>query len=84
MRHRFVIQVPIGAVAIKDIEFDLTSRHELVPILMALQYLYLHRKDALDITLGLFILIRDLTFNHFFLPFADKNRNCPYNALKFT
>ena len=53
MRHRFIIQIPLGAVAIKDIEFDLTSRHELVPILMALQHLYVHRKDTLDIILGL-------------------------------
>lgn len=53
MRHRFIIQIPLGAVAIKDIEFDLTSRHELVPILMALKHLYVHSKDTLDLILGL-------------------------------
>ena len=53
MRHRFIVQISLGAVPIKDIEFDLTSRHELVPILVALQHLYVDCKDTLDIILGL-------------------------------
>lgn len=48
MRHRFIPQMSIGAVGIADIEFNITSRHELVPILMALQHLYVDARPQLD------------------------------------
>ena len=48
MRHRFIPQMSIGAISIADIEFNTASRHELVPILMALKYLYLEARHQLD------------------------------------
>ena len=47
MRSKFISQMPLGSVAIADIEFDVFSRHELVPILMALQYLYVEGQETL-------------------------------------
>jgi hypothetical protein len=38
----------IGAVPIAEIEFDVFNRHELVPILMALQHLYVNRPQVLE------------------------------------
>ena len=46
MRSKFISQMPLGSVAIADIEFDVFCRHELVPILMALQYLYVECKET--------------------------------------
>ncbi len=47
MRARFEPQISLGTVDIEDIELDMTSRHELTPILAALQYLYAHHRDQL-------------------------------------
>jgi len=41
-------QIPLGAVPIAEIEFDVFCRHELVPILMALQHLYVNRPQLID------------------------------------
>jgi len=46
MRVKFVQQMTIGMIPIEEIEFDVFSRHELVPILMALQHLYVHHMDV--------------------------------------
>ena len=48
MRHSFIPQMTIGATAISEIEFDIYSRHELVPILMALQHLYVNRRSCIE------------------------------------
>jgi hypothetical protein len=48
MRSKFITQMPIGAVPISEIEFDVFCRHELVPILMALQHLYVQKPRLLD------------------------------------
>lgn len=53
MRFRFVPQVKLGTTPIGDIDFDLYSRHELVPILMALQHLYVHCPAQLEKILAL-------------------------------
>lgn len=42
MRNQINNQLGLDACFIADIEFDLTSRHEIVPILMALQHIYTH------------------------------------------
>jgi len=46
MRVKFTPQMTIGMIPIEEIEFDVFSRHELAPILMALQYLYVHHMDV--------------------------------------
>lgn len=46
MRHPFIPQMRIGSIPISEIEFDIYSRHEMVPILMALQHLYVNRKSS--------------------------------------
>ena len=48
MRSRFIPQMTIGSVPIADIQFDVFCRHELVPILLALQHLYVNRKQTLE------------------------------------
>jgi hypothetical protein len=48
MRSKFIPQMAIGAVPIAEIEFDVFNRHELVPILMALQHLYVNRPQVLE------------------------------------
>ena len=48
MRHRFIPAPTLGAVPIHKIELDITSRHKLVLILMALQHLYVNCFDVLD------------------------------------
>ena len=48
LRHSFIPQMTIGATAISEIEFDIYSRHELVPILMALQHLYVNRRSCIE------------------------------------
>ena len=48
MRSKFIPQMAIGAVPIAEIEFDVFNRHELVPILMALQHLYVNRPLVLE------------------------------------
>ncbi len=40
MRHNFIPQMSLDSTDISEIEFNIFSRHEMVPILMALQYLY--------------------------------------------
>jgi len=42
-----------GAVPIGEIEFDVFNRHELIPILMALQHLYVNCKPLLEEMLDL-------------------------------
>jgi hypothetical protein len=48
VRSKFIPQMTLGAVPIAEIEFDVFSRHELVPILMALQHLYVDRPQVLE------------------------------------
>ena len=48
MRTKFIPQMTIGAVPIAEIGFDMFNRHELVPILMALQHLYMNRPQVLE------------------------------------
>lgn len=48
MRSKFILQMQLGSVPIAEIEFDVYSRHELVPILMALQHLYVNQPRVLD------------------------------------
>ena len=48
MRSKFMPQMPLGAVPIAEIEFDVFCRHELVPILMALQHLYVNRPQVIN------------------------------------
>lgn len=42
MRKRFESQLELGATPISEITFNLKSRHELPPVLMALQYIFVH------------------------------------------
>ena len=44
MRQAIKTQISIGSKAISEIEFDLNSRHEIIPILMGLQRIYKRRK----------------------------------------
>ena len=53
MRFRFTPQLQLGTESIKDIELDLTSRHEIMPVLMALQHLYVNCHDTLEKILDL-------------------------------
>lgn len=53
MRYRYTPQLQLGTVSIKDIEFDLTSRHEITPVLMALQHLYVNCHETLEKILNL-------------------------------
>lgn len=48
VRSKFIPQMTFGSVPIAEIEFDVFCRHELVPILMALQHLYVNRPRVLD------------------------------------
>jgi hypothetical protein len=48
MRKRFQPQLQLGTVPINEINFNLFSRHEITPILFALQYLYLHCEKKLN------------------------------------
>lgn len=48
MRFKFIPQMAIGAVPIAEIEFDVFCRHEVVPILMALQHLYVKRPQLIN------------------------------------
>lgn len=48
MRHSYIPQMSLGSKAIDKIQFNIYSRHELVPILMALQYIYVHCSDILE------------------------------------
>ena len=48
VRSKFIPQIRLGSVPIAEIEFDVFCRHELVPILMALQHLYVNRPQVLD------------------------------------
>lgn len=42
MRKRFEAQLELGATPIQEITFNLKSRHELPPVLMALQHIFIH------------------------------------------
>lgn len=53
VRTKFIPQMSFGAVPIAKIEFDVFNRHELVPILMALQHLYVNCKPLLEEILAL-------------------------------
>jgi len=53
MRTKFIPQMSFGAVPIGEIEFDVFNRHELIPILMALQHLYVKCKPLLEEMLDL-------------------------------
>lgn len=53
MRHSFAPQIPLGGTPIENIQFDLASRHELLPILMALQHLYVNCKAVMNHILSL-------------------------------
>lgn len=46
MRTAFIPQQSLFTTPIDEIEFDVFSRHELVPILMALQHLYVNREET--------------------------------------
>ena len=48
MRFKFIPQMRLGSVPVAEIEFDVFCRHELVPILMALQHLYVNRPQVLN------------------------------------
>ena len=48
MRSKFIPQMRLGSVPIAEIKFDVFCRHELIPILMALQHLYVNRPQVLD------------------------------------
>jgi hypothetical protein len=52
MRKDFEPQITFGTVPMSNINFDIFCRHELVPILMALQHLYFDKsalKEILDL-----------------------------------
>ncbi len=53
MRYKFFPQSQFGTITIDDIEFNLSSRHELLPILMAIQYIYTSCQDSLNEILSL-------------------------------
>lgn len=53
MRFQFQPQTELGTCPISDIEFKISSRHELTPILMALQHVYLNFQDKLNEILAL-------------------------------
>jgi hypothetical protein len=46
MRINYDFQMTFGMVPINKIEFDIFSRHEITPVLMSLQHLYVHEKEA--------------------------------------
>lgn len=48
MRFRFEPQTQLGTIPMADIVFDIYSRHELLPILIALQHLYLNCMQPLE------------------------------------
>jgi hypothetical protein len=48
VRFKFIPQMRLGSVPIAEIKFDVFCRHELVPILMALQHLYVNCPQVLD------------------------------------
>ena len=53
MRYRFEPQLKLGLIPIQDVVFNISSRHEMVPILMALQHLYNNSQDTLNSILEL-------------------------------
>lgn len=53
MRHKIDPQMQIGTIPIADIVFDIYSRHELLPILIALQHLYLNCQQPFEKILNL-------------------------------
>lgn len=53
MRFNFTPQMKLGTTPIDEIKFDISSRHELEPIMAALQHLYVHCPDQLQQILAL-------------------------------
>lgn len=53
MRFRHIPQMTIDGIPIEDIEFDMTSRHSLIAILVGLQHLYSKSRDTLERILDL-------------------------------
>ena len=53
MRTKFIPQMKLGTRPIAEIQFDVFSRHELVPILMALQHLYVNCPETIAEMLAL-------------------------------
>lgn len=47
MRANYDFQMTFGMLPIHEIEFDIFSRHEITPVLMSLQHLYVYEKEAL-------------------------------------
>ena len=68
MRYPFTPQISLGTIPIQDIQFGIFSRHELVPILMALQHLYVNYKAVLDHIL--FLIAEDISAE------IDNKRGC--------
>jgi hypothetical protein len=48
LRSKFIPLMVIGAVPVAEIEFDVFNWHELVPIFMALQHLYVNLPQVLE------------------------------------
>lgn len=72
MRRNYDYQMTFGTVSIKEIEFDIFSRHEITPILMSLQHLYVHEKDTLDEILN--FIKRDINLDN-----SNKHGCCGLN-----
>ena len=53
MRKNYNLQMTFGMVPIDRIEFDIFSRHEITPVLISLQYLYVHEKETVREILNL-------------------------------
>ena len=50
MRINYEPQMTFGMIPIDKIEFDIFSRHEIIPVLMSLQHLYVHEKNTVNPT----------------------------------
>jgi hypothetical protein len=72
MRINYDYQMTFGMVSIKEIEFDIFSRHEITPVLMSLQHLYVHEKDALNEILN--FIKKDINSDN-----SDKHGCCGLN-----
>ena len=48
MRINYEPQMTFGMVPIDKIEFDIFSRHEITPVMMSLQHLYVHEKNTVN------------------------------------
>lgn len=66
MRKTFEPQITFGTVPMSNIKFDIFCRHELVPILMALQQLYFNKpvlNEILVPQLSGLIFLKHIKFN---------------------